>query len=1048
MDVQNPKFLSHDSTKEFKNKEEIDHSLHTLNKVKLKPLLNYLWTDLENVLVDMSCEFKTDTQKKFRNGFLIITYGGVYIFKNKFLVSPPPTFILTLLECQTVTCDDISSTIAMSFADFGVEIKVKEALKIIYIMAKIVAECTYGLEQYLILPRFQIKKNNNETIEKDKSEDHKSKSQSDINIESSDDSINSSPSSQKQDKNSSSTPKRSQENNSNSPSNQKQSKNSNDSDKKQNKDDSQNVKLLESELRSNVQYCRSESNFFYCGSDEMNDVFERIHLSTIATTRPKNALFNRCLFLAHFYNIFGHRLGDGCKYMAKYDEDPSDILTIGPHFMPGKFALSYGHAIGWETNLTKVMFYHFKPMYFGQLLESLLINSVTINQICFIGYKFSDKTLSEIKHEVSKETRRKSLKHSKKSKGGVFDEEESGDENDCFFDRRQKNPKEYYDHFLYTSTNSKSHSKSPIYIPDFSFNKVTSTKVTSFWFHECDYPVIASFFEELEDYICPIDEFEITLCNFTTTQLEKIFKNMTNLECFRQLRTLALLKNNVKRFQIDFFNQFINVMSNLETIDISESELDGSKLFATLCTSHSPVKSVKLSNLKFHTLDNMSTLSIPPTLIHADFSKSSFSPQSFKDILLLFTNKKTKEVMQNCSKVTVELANSESAVMLCMAGIKMKQEGYEVFNTLDFSTLSDNIYEFDWSENKLPPNCINSFFKFLETQKKMRILILNSIILEKQKYFFKRLTKYVMSQKLPGLDMRAKLYRKYGLSFYESLKKATFLRKLGVVIRNGSDEVMNKFSELIRVLPMLTECKADGFLPHTKESLINLWTNIINHPTICATDLPHVDTLYLEKKHGIKIDDIEFIDMMKNLESVRKPPSNMLQRTAFTLAQIRSRNENIENNNSNIKNETDFFVASCSTPWIDSTPHSRLENLQNSHNFDDQEMMAPLIDNCNNDNEENSPLNNTKEDEDESALLLNICNGNNENETYCMQCIPDDLQSNGIAPTQMPDYGPDENDNNDAETEEVEIVKDDEFDDQNVEIEDDETESNTENEDE
>lgn len=56
--------------------------------------------------------------------------------------------------------------------------------------------------------------------------------------------------------------------------------------------------------------------------------------------------------------------------------------------------------------------------------------------------------------------------------------------------------------------------------------------------------------------------------------------------------------------------------------------------------------------------------------------------------------------------------------------------------------------------------------------------------------------------------------------------------------------------------------------------------------------------------------------MMKNVESVRKPPSNMLQRTAITLAQIRSRNENIENNNSNIKNETDFFVASCSTPWI------------------------------------------------------------------------------------------------------------------------------------
>lgn len=103
-----------------------------------------------------------------------------------------------------------------------------------------------------------------------------------------------------------------------------------------------------------------------------------------------------------------------------------------------------------------------------------------------------------------------------------------------------------------------------------------------------------------------------------------------------------------------------------------------------------------------------------------------------------------------------------------------------------------------------------------------------------------------MSQKLPGLDMRAKLYRKYGLSFYESLKKATFLRKLGVVIRNGSDEVMNKFSELIRMLPMLTECKADGFLPHTKESLINLWTRIFNQQYVQL--IFHMLTLYILKR--------------------------------------------------------------------------------------------------------------------------------------------------------------------------------------------------------
>ena len=44
--------------------EENDRTLHTLNKVKLKPLLSYLWTDLETILVDMPCDFKLDIQKR------------------------------------------------------------------------------------------------------------------------------------------------------------------------------------------------------------------------------------------------------------------------------------------------------------------------------------------------------------------------------------------------------------------------------------------------------------------------------------------------------------------------------------------------------------------------------------------------------------------------------------------------------------------------------------------------------------------------------------------------------------------------------------------------------------------------------------------------------------------------------------------------------------------------------------------------------------------------------------------------------------------------
>lgn len=1017
MNTQNPSPAKQPSPQNSNHKPHKDHSIHTLNKVKMKPLLPYLWTNLEQILVDMPCDFKADSQKRYRNGFLVITYGAVYLFKNKFLVAPPPTFCLTLLDCRIVTCNEKASTITLLYADLLVTIKVKEAVKIINIMAKIVSESTYGLRQYLILPRFQIEKNTNVTADvlvgTENTKKPKTKGHNDVaNPTTSDNSISD-----------------------NAPSKQPKEKSEeikpvlNDPNSPPPKSDNGNENEIENEPKPQQQprrvrfgiphdpYSRSTqvplvntSSYFYCGPDEHDEDFdnpdcERIHLSKLCTQRPRHALLNRCLFLAHFYDKYGRHLDEGCYYLAKYDREPIDTLTIGPHFFPNIFSLSFGHAIGWETNLKKVMFYHFKPMDFGHLLESIMINSITIEQICFIDYKYSDKPLSEIKKDVYKQARKRNMRYIKyKSNRNAEEEsddeyEEDSDESDesSSDDGAPRKPRDYFDH--YTNRNNQLHPKSkfPIYVPDFSFYKVKSTNVKSFWFHECDYPVITAFFEALEDYICPIEEFEITSCKFNPTQLGQIFKDMANLECFVNLKTFAFLKNDVQMFPIDSFQQYISIASSLETIEISDCQLDGSQLFASLCQAHSPVKSVKMTNLPFHSLQNMSTLTLPPALIQAVFSQCFFSPQAFKDMLLIFTNKKTNQVISNCDKVTTELANSDSPVMLSFANITMKHEGYEVFGQLVGYDLAPNICEFDWSDNKIPANCINSFFGFLETQTKMRILVLNNIKLEKQSFFFRRLLKYIMKQKLPGLDMRAKLFRKYGVPFYESLKKATFLRKLGVVIRNGSDEVMAKFNELIRMLPMLTELKADGFLPHTSESLINLWTTIINHPTLCAHDMPRVDILYLSKKHQIKITDNEFMSKLKAAKESRKTPSTMQQRTDFVLQQIRTRNVNLQNNNSIITAESDFFIASCSTPWIDSTPYSRLETLESDANLHRNDLVQPLIDSH---GEHNQPPNN-------EPTLLNIGEENNEYEIYNMQCIPADIENSGIAPTPMPTYLPD-----------------------------------------
>lgn len=895
-------------------------NLNLISKVKMKDLSTFIWSELEDVLISIPVDYKTEEHKRSRSGTLILTYGAVYIFKNRLFTELPPKYTLSLLDALKVEAYENSSLFIMTFSEQEFIIKTKYAVQVVEAMAKVVAECAYGLLDLLILPRFTIsheKKEYNEDGDVDKNKKSKKQpSKTDKLID-----HNKSRSSEEEPQGISLA--------------ETADSSKNSSPKKVRFDDNDTENHIP--LESNKQITKFSSYFYNTDIngriDIDNENTHRIRMSKLVTSRPKDALIKRCLLLAHFYDVGGNNLDDA-SYLKKYELNPTNSLTIGPHFKPGVFAASYGHAIGWEANLERITFLHFKPARFGDLLEALFINSVNITQVTFADYNISTV--------LPKKEKRNDDNDDDEEKNKKKDDDDDDDDDDPYHNKKRM--------MLHKS-------KQKIYIPDFVFSDVKKTNVKSIFFHDCNFQVISAFLDSCEHYSCPIEEFAITKSELLVTEVSKVLRCLSLFECFLKIKRIGFLYDKFPQFPVEQLPPFLNLASCLENLVLSDVEADGSQILAAVCSSNSLIKVLKLTNISFHTNYNMSKLQLPAALMFLDLTKSSFSANAFKDVMALITSKRKTDLPSNVDKATIDFASDAQknpVLMVKMPSIILNKDGYESFKDFNYKAMESTICEFDWSNNRIPGPVVPFFFKFLNTQKKMRILILNNIRLDKQALFFKKLQEYVLEIKLPGLDMTARLYKKFLFTFYDALKNQTFIRRCCVVGRGGGDDYVLKYTELIKELPNVTEVVADGFLPRNLEFLLELWRAIYNSQSIKANDFPRVDISFLRERCSVDIDEKKFRTMLGNFRTGRSKPSYIMQRADFIIKGIDSRNEDIKDSVPLI--ESDFFIASCSMPWIDSTPQAHVNEIQNAQ----KSILTPteMSDNSNdNDNQfKSSPI--------------------------------------------------------------------------------------------
>ena len=131
----------------MKLEAQIEPLITVSSKSKVKELSQVVWCHQEEPLALVACEF-SENKKKKRTGYVMVTFGAIYIFKSKILKADILYYKLHLLDIRTALVTP--TTIVLGLTSTSITLKVKNAPGLAYVMKAVLFQCTWGLTDVLL----------------------------------------------------------------------------------------------------------------------------------------------------------------------------------------------------------------------------------------------------------------------------------------------------------------------------------------------------------------------------------------------------------------------------------------------------------------------------------------------------------------------------------------------------------------------------------------------------------------------------------------------------------------------------------------------------------------------------------------------------------------------------------------------------------------------------------------------------------------------------------------------------------------------------------
>lgn len=418
----------------------------------------------------------------------------------------------------------------------------------------------------------------------------------------------------------------------------------------------------------------------------------------------------------------------------------------------------------------------------------------------------------------------------------------------------------------------------------FSFKDVGNTTIDTWSFLNCCGDVVSDFVKAAIDLTTPIKELTIGRHAFNLSDATNIFNAIADTPTINQVPTMTLVNLNFNDFPYDSFCRLSQSLTQLTTIHIQRLNIDGSILFSAVCSGCPKIRYLSLSCMKFEeTRRNKRTRisSIPQNLVVISIAKSKFIAGG------LYT------FLQNVNKFELP-----RPIFFVARNVQIEEKCWTLMKEeMDLTSLKPNMLEFDFSESTFPNLAFQPFFKFLETQSRLRMLVLNSISTDDQRNFIHKLASIMSRNKFAGVDVSGHFDPYSVQQFLASLANCSSLRRLSIKNCGAGNKAMFSLMNLLNLVKDLNELVADGFKAQVvpkeqrkdneRHPLIMLWQQIASKKNILANDIPVEDLALIGHMDPYPLLKEEDRVMLKNLKPPnRRIPSTMRERLDFTLQSL------------------------------------------------------------------------------------------------------------------------------------------------------------------
>jgi hypothetical protein len=105
-------------------------------------LISAVWSDLETPLVRVGADFVADAKPV--DGFLMVTFGAIYVFKRQQFRPPSVHYKFHVLEIRRILVGDES--IQIETEDQQLLLKVVQAYEVVHVLKSVIAQLTWGLD--------------------------------------------------------------------------------------------------------------------------------------------------------------------------------------------------------------------------------------------------------------------------------------------------------------------------------------------------------------------------------------------------------------------------------------------------------------------------------------------------------------------------------------------------------------------------------------------------------------------------------------------------------------------------------------------------------------------------------------------------------------------------------------------------------------------------------------------------------------------------------------------------------------------------------------